>query len=115
MPTLPDLIRLDLSNNALLGKDLGLMAPLYPKLETLKLANNLIKSDWESLKGPLQKMSESLINLDLSANPISDSGGNYYREQMFEILPMLEVLDGLDKDLKPIDSDNEESDNESTK
>lgn len=80
MPSLPDLLRLDLSNNALLGKDLNILANNYPKLETLKLSNNLIKADWESLKAPFSKMSESLISLDLSANPISDPTNNYYRD-----------------------------------
>ena len=115
LPSLSQLVRLDVSNNALLGKDLGNVAACFPNLETLKLANNLIKSDWESMKGPLQKMSETLINLDLSCNPISDSASSYYREQMFELLPKLEVLDGKDKDGKYVDSDNEESEEEEVK
>ncbi len=104
-----------MSNNALLGKDLGIIASCFPNLETLKLSNNLIKSDWEVMKGPLQKLSETLINLDLSCNPISDSSTSYYRETMFELLPKLEVFEGKDKDGKVIDSDNEESDEEEVK
>lgn len=80
LPMLPNLVRLDLSNNQLLGKDLNIIANNYLKLETLKLGNNLIKNDWESMKGPLSKMSECLISLDFSANPISEISNTYYRE-----------------------------------
>ena len=78
------------------------------KIETLKLGNNLIKAEWESLKTPLVKLGESLISLDLSANSISEIQSSYYREQLFEMLPLLEVLDGYDKDNKEVYSDIED-------
>lgn len=72
------------------------------------MSNNLIKADWESLKTPFMKLRESLINLDLSANPICDVNG--YRDQIFETMPDLEVLDGIDKNGNEVYS--EESDDE---
>ncbi len=54
----------------------------------------------------MQKLSETLIELDLHANPISESvHASIYRESIFEILPNLEVLDGLDKDGVEVDSE----------
>eukprot|EP00347_Sterkiella_histriomuscorum_P023699 403333693 len=112
LPALPNLVRLDVSNNRLWqsAKDLSIIANTYPKLETLKLGNNLIKGDWEGMKVALSKLGESLINLDLSANPISENNNMQYREQMFEMLPLLEVLDGYDKDNKGVYSDNDDDD-----
>ena len=80
----------------------------YLKLETLKLGNNLIKTEWENLKIPLVKLGETLISLDLSSNPISENSNRYYREQIFEMVPLLEVLDGYDKDNKEVYSDIED-------
>lgn len=63
------------------------------QLTTLNLSNNFL-NDLESLK-PLGKLGDTLTRLDLSANPVSDVNG--YRESMFELIPSLYVLDGLDR------------------
>ncbi|CDW83824.1 leucine rich repeat protein [Stylonychia lemnae] len=110
LPNLPNLVRLDLSSNQIVAKELIHIANNYLKLETLKLGNNMIKPEWESLKMPLTKLGETLISLDLSANLIGEIQNNYYREQIFELLPVLEVLDGYDKDNKEVYSDNDEDD-----
>ena len=54
-------------------------------------------------------MSETLKQLDLHANPISEAvQAAFYREKIFEILPNLEVLDGLSKDGEEVDDSDEE-------
>lgn len=61
----------------------------------------------------MQKMSETLIELDLHANPISESvQASIYRESIFEILPNLEVLDGLNKEGVEVDSDEDNEEEE---
>jgi len=80
LPNLPNLIRLDLANNHIVAKEMAHIANNYLKLETLKLGNNLIKTEWENLKIPLVKLGETLISLDLSSNPISENSNRYYRE-----------------------------------
>jgi acidic leucine-rich nuclear phosphoprotein 32 family protein A/C/D len=59
----------------------------------LKLGNNLIRN-FDNLK-QLGKV-DGLINLDLSSNPVTEVQD--YREALFELIPSLEVLDGLDKE-----------------
>ena len=100
LPMLPTIMRLDLANNRLNGQNLNILNQ-YKTLESLKLANNLIRNFTY-----LQSLSslESLISLDLSANPVTEV--NDYREQIFELLPNLEVLDGLDKEGNEVASEN---------
>ena len=74
---------------------------MFKTLETLKLGNNLIRN-FDYLKA-LGKI-DTLINLDLTANPVTEIVD--YREQMFELLPRLEVLDGLDKENNEVVSEN---------
>ena len=80
-----------MSNNHLTGEGINSITQSI-NLETLKLGNNFIKSI-DNLK-PLTKL-DSIINLDLSANVVCDRAD--YREIIFELLPNLEVLDGIDK------------------
>jgi acidic leucine-rich nuclear phosphoprotein 32 family protein B len=58
------------------------------------LGNNFL-SDFESLKPLGKSTADTLERVDLSANPVSEVSG--YRDFMFEMLPMLQVLDGLDR------------------
>lgn len=52
-------------------------------------------SDLDSLKPLGKSTADTLERVDLSANPVTDVNG--YRDFMFEMLPMLQVLDGLDR------------------
>jgi hypothetical protein len=58
------------------------------------LGNNFL-SDFESLKPLGKSTADTLERVDLSANPVTEVSG--YRDFMFEMLPMLQVLDGLDR------------------
>ena len=100
LPELPKLIRLELSDNRLTGQNLSMIAQ-YKTLETVKLGNNLIRN-FDFVKN-LAKC-ENLINIDLVSNPVTEV--NDFREQMFEIIPTLEVLDGLDKENNEVCSEN---------
>jgi hypothetical protein len=60
----------------------------------LYLGNNFL-SDFESLKPLGKSTADTLERVDLSANPVTEVSG--YRDFMFEMLPMLQVLDGLDR------------------
>lgn len=61
-------MRVELADNRLTGQDLGVITQ-YKSLETFKIGNNLIRNF--DLLRVLGKC-ESLITLDLSANPVSD-------------------------------------------
>lgn len=100
MPMMPKIMRLDLSNNRLNGQNLSAINQ-YKSLENLKLANNFIRN-FNYLQ-PLSNI-ESLLSLDLSANPVTEV--NDYREQIFELIPTLESLDGLDKEGNEVVSEN---------
>jgi len=74
-------------------------------LHTIKFAGNLVK-DFNDLE-PLKSLAE-LQNLDLSSNPISEKDDEVYRNKIFDILPNLVVLDGVDRDGNEFISDDEE-------
>eukprot|EP00347_Sterkiella_histriomuscorum_P022840 403336952 len=106
LPMLPKLSRLELQDNKLTGVEIPLIVEVYgDTLEILKLSSNLIR-DYDLLK-PLTEMAEGvLINLDLSNNPINEI--IQYRDQIFDLLPQLEILDGLDKEGNEINSENDQ-------
>lgn len=78
MPSLPELVRLDLSENRISGNLEQLQ--VCPKIEYLNLAGNKISS-LEALE-PLKKL-ENLKSLDLFGCEISN--GEEYREKVFEV------------------------------
>ena len=93
MPVLPNLTRLELSDNLLNGEDLNIINTSFRKLQTLIIANNSIKS-FDNI-AMLFKCT-ALKEIDLSANPVTEM--NNYRENVFEKLTTLDALDGFDKD-----------------
>ena len=56
----------------------------------------------------LQKGLESLSNINLVDNPISEQDD--YAEKMFDMFPQLEVLDGVDKEGAEVLSEEDEED-----
>ena len=94
-PSMHVLSKLELAGNCLVSRrdPLGIIPLMCKQLTTLNLSNNFL-NDLESLK-PLGKLGDTLTRLDLSANPVADVNG--YRESMFELIPSLYVLDGLDR------------------
>jgi hypothetical protein len=67
---------------------------LYKQLRILNLSNNFI-SDFDALKPLGRSTADTLVKVDLSANPVVELHG--YREYVFELLPAVEVLDGCDR------------------
>ena len=100
-PELPNLLKIDLSDNHL--KDVDLKELLkYNKLTELRMANNLI-GNW-SLIQELEKLPLNFI--DFSDCPISKM--DKYREKFYENFKNLKILDFCDKEGKEWDEDDEE-------
>ncbi|XP_034939340.1 acidic leucine-rich nuclear phosphoprotein 32 family member A [Chelonus insularis] len=88
-PVLPNLRKLELSDNRISG---GLNLLLTsPKLTYLNLSGNKIK-DLETLQ-PLKEF-QNLQNLDLFNNEATNMDN--YREKVFSLIPSLRYLDGFD-------------------
>lgn len=97
-PKLPQLMKIELSDNRISGGLYYLHGS--PKLIHINLGGNRI-SDFESLE-PLKEF-KHLKCLDLFANNIE-----CYKEKVFNLLPSLAYLDGLDRDEKEMTTDDEE-------
>ncbi|XP_022085169.1 acidic leucine-rich nuclear phosphoprotein 32 family member A-like isoform X3 [Acanthaster planci] len=105
-PALPNLRKLELSENRI-SSGLGVLANC-PKLTHLTLSNNKIK-DLEALE-PLKKL-ENLQAIDLYHCDVTNIEN--YREKVFELLPQLKYLDGLDRyDKEENDSEEDELDDD---
>jgi len=100
-PSLPNLRKLELSDNRISGS----LSLLYgcPKLQYLNLSGNKIK-DIETLE-PLKKF-EELRNLDLFNCEVTNVDD--YREKVFELLEQLAYLDGYDRDNKEAEDDEDD-------
>lgn len=104
LPVLPQLDRLTLSDNNIIGEDLHFINLNYKKLKVLDLSNNAIRNlDFVALLAKVK----TLKTLDLSANPITDI--NKYRENLFEKVPQLEALDGYNKEGSECDLEESEA------
>jgi len=90
-PTLPNLKRLELSDNRLNGGLENLAG--CPGITHINLSGNKIQSI-DTLE-PLTQL-KKLKSLDLFNCEVTSK--ETYREKMFEILPQLKYLDGFDKD-----------------
>lgn len=98
-PSLPKLIKLDLSDNSV-RDGLDFIVTRSPELEILCLGANYLKTI-ESLE-PLFKLSKLRV-LDLELNPVSDIEG--FSKNMFEKIPSLEVLNSKNKDGDEVEVD----------
>ncbi|KAF7995346.1 hypothetical protein HCN44_006453 [Aphidius gifuensis] len=90
-PVLPNLKKLELSDNRISG-GLNLLIT-SPKLTHLNLSGNKIK-DLDTLQ-PLKDL-KNLKSLDLFNNEATDMDN--YREKVFSLIPSLRYLDGFDMD-----------------
>jgi len=100
-PKLPNLKKLELSDNRLTG-GLDVLAG-SPNLKTLNLSGNKIKEvkALEPLKNLANLKSLDLFNCDITNTET-------YRKKTFEALPQLKFLDGFDKDDKEADESDED-------
>ena len=101
-PELPNLIKLDLSDNHIKDADLKELCK-YKKLKELRMANNNGISNFSEIK-ILESLPLSVI--DFSDCPISKM--EKYREKFYENFKNLKILDLCDKDGKEWDEDDEE-------
>ncbi|XP_011312817.1 acidic leucine-rich nuclear phosphoprotein 32 family member A [Diachasma alloeum] len=102
-PVLPNLKKLELSDNRISG---GLNLLLTsPKLTHLNLSGNKIK-DLDTLQ-PLKDF-KNLKSLDLFNNEATDMDN--YREKVFSLIPSLRYLDGFDMDDCEVDDSEGEDD-----
>ncbi|XP_038076268.1 acidic leucine-rich nuclear phosphoprotein 32 family member D-like, partial [Patiria miniata] len=105
-PALSNLRKLELSENRI-SSGLGVLANC-PKLTHLTLSNNKIK-DLDALE-PLKKL-ENIQAIDLYHCDVTNIES--YREKVFELLPQLKYLDGLDRyDKEENDSEEDELDDD---
>jgi len=104
-PKLPNLKRLELSDNRITG-GLNLLHG-SPKLTHLALSGNKIK-DLETLD-PLKEFAE-LVSLDLFNNDVTNTES--YREKLFNLIPSLKYLDGFDRNDQEAPDSEAESDDE---
>ncbi|RWS09811.1 acidic leucine-rich nuclear phosphoprotein 32 family member B-like isoform X3, partial [Dinothrombium tinctorium] len=102
-PKLPNLEKLELSDNRILG-GLNLLHG-SPKLTHLNLSGNKLK-DLETLE-PLKEF-KNLKNLDLFNCDVTSIDN--YREKVFNLIPSLKYLDGFDRDDK--EAEDSEADDE---
>eukprot|EP00830_Metopus_es_P015735 TRINITY_DN4627_c0_g1_i1.p2 TRINITY_DN4627_c0_g1~~TRINITY_DN4627_c0_g1_i1.p2 ORF type:complete len:252 (+),score=69.58 TRINITY_DN4627_c0_g1_i1:39-794(+) len=104
LPALPELNSIQLADNSIAGK-LGPLAN-YPMLQQIVLDGNPIPSakELEPLKSLKELASLSLIDCPVASTPT-------YREDIFKMIPSLQILDDLDKDGKEIniEADEDES------
>ncbi|RWS29570.1 acidic leucine-rich nuclear phosphoprotein 32 family member B-like isoform X3 [Leptotrombidium deliense] len=102
-PKLPNLEKLELSDNRITG-GLNLLHG-SPKLTHLNLSGNKIK-DLDTLD-PLKEF-KTLKNLDLFNCDVTSIDS--YREKVFNLIPSLKYLDGFDRDDK--EAEDSEADDE---
>ena len=70
-----------------------------PSLYKIKLENNLI----ESLDTLKCLVNYKIKKINLSGNPVVESNPNY-RKELFETIPSLESIDGIDKAGEKVES-----------
>jgi len=101
-PNLPKLVRLELTDNKISGKELAQFSQ-FTSLQSLSLGGNPVQdvSDLEALKGL-----STLVQLDLFGCPISEKAD--YRDKIFAIFEGLEILDNQDKEGNDVDYDEDE-------
>ena len=93
------MIQIELNQNDLKGDDLEILLKSCPKLYKIKLEKNLI-DNLDSLKC-LANYNIKKINLE--GNPITTKLPNY-REELFNLIPSLTSIDGIDKEGNKVES-----------
>ncbi|XP_041708977.1 acidic leucine-rich nuclear phosphoprotein 32 family member E isoform X1 [Coregonus clupeaformis] len=107
LPSLPKLLKLEISDNMIVG-GLDQLSEKCPNLTYLNLSGNKIK-ELSTVK-PLQNL-KNLKSLDLYSCEITTLED--YRESVFELLPQVTFLDGYDhEDNEVPDSEADDDDNE---
>jgi len=101
-PTLPNLIRLELTDNKINGKEFEKLAQ-FKEVQSLSLGGNPV-SEYKDLE-PLSGLT-NLVQLDLFGCPVSEKAD--YREKVFGIFKQLEILDNQDQDGNDVDYDEED-------
>eukprot|EP00923_Selenidium_pygospionis_P057328 GHVN01100187.1.p1 GENE.GHVN01100187.1~~GHVN01100187.1.p1 ORF type:complete len:172 (+),score=33.40 GHVN01100187.1:101-616(+) len=110
-PPLPNLKKLELTDNFLNEKSNVAQLAQYTNLISMSLSGNKFR-DIEGLK-PLVALT-SLVNLEIVLNPFTEAD-THYRKTLFEWIPSLKVIDGEDRDGNDMEfesSDEDEDDGE---
>jgi len=106
LPVLPELSILELRGNHLNGKGLEVLHSLYPKMYKLKLGENPISSVSE-----LKSLSNSKITkIELQGTKASEEKN--YKQELFKLIPTLDIVDNHTKDGEEIETTDYEQDGE---
>jgi hypothetical protein len=106
-PKLPNLKSLEIRQNKLNGSDFAELKSLYPNLQKLKVGDNPLKSI-EIFKVFTQF--PNLRKIELSESEIAKK--ETYRDELFRLLPEVEVIDRMTRDGDEIDTTLNEEDGE---
>ena len=99
-PELENLQILELNNNHLNGDDLKNLVSLFPNLYKIKLEKNKI----ESLENFKEFSKSKLKKINLLDNPVCQNED--YKQKLFEMIPNLMSVDGIDREGNEIESTN---------
>jgi acidic leucine-rich nuclear phosphoprotein 32 family protein A/C/D len=92
-PLIPNLLILEIKQNKLTGNDFDIIPKLYPNIYKLKISYNFIKT----IK-PFKHFQKSNIKkIEVSGNEFIIKVENY-RNELFNLLPELMIIDGISKD-----------------
>ena len=96
-------LQIELSDNQINGDELDKLCLYKDSLTILKICNNKINTLEQVNK---LKDLDKLIKLDLSGNDVCDIEN--YRDKVFDDLKNLQCLDGKDRDLQSVESDDDD-------
>lgn len=91
-PSIKGLYALSLNNNYLTGEDFSILPKMFPFLEKLKISGNNI----EKIKNLKNLEGMKLRKIEVKENPFS-IGNNKYKDEVFRMLPSLEIVDQKNK------------------
>lgn len=106
LPAMPKLKRLELSDNKI-ARGLEVLSDRYPKLEVLKLCNNRIS---ELIQLVCLSKLTNLTLMSVVGNPIAEEFNITTR--VFELLPGLQTLDGIDREGNDVNTDDYDANEE---
>ena len=92
-PIIPNLLILEIKQNKLTGNDFDIIPKLYPNIYKLKISFNCIKTitPFNHFKG------SNIKKIEVSGNEFIIKVENY-RNELFNLLPELMIIDGISKD-----------------